>query len=235
MQQYTHTHICKLRVCMWRWETKPVPVSSGSPFSISIPVFWCNPAFLLIQRDTCRSLVIFWPGRHRETLLLSKAKMKVYVHPFLLCDATWVWLDSESWARAALPRQETDGALEKWVFPCLKLRSALGLMLAGIQRASRVDKSAMVINNCRSRMFSYTFDPVLLFNPSPEHSSFILFSALWISFTVCALMSGGRHTLLLMFLTLYLLQSCFSTSFLHFFTPHPPHKGTALKKLLWKL
>ncbi len=149
-------------------------------------------------------------------MLLSKAKMKVYVHPFLLvCDVTWVCLDSESWARTALPRPKTDGALEKWVFPCLKLRLALGLMLAGIQRASHVDKSAMVINNCHThtRMFSYTFNPVLLFNPSPEHSSLILFSALWISFTVCALMSGGRHTLLLMFLTLYLLQACFSTFF----------------------
>lgn len=175
---------------MWRWETKPVPVSSTSPFSISIPVFWCNPAFLLIQRDTCRSLVIFWPGRHRETLLLSKAKMKVYVHPFLLvCDATWVCLDSESWARTALPRPITDGALEKWVFPCLKLRLALGLMLAGIQCTSRVDKSVMVINNCHthSRMFSYTFDPVLLFNPSPNtrpsfsfpRSGFLLQSVLW--------------------------------------------------------
>lgn len=75
---------------------------------------------------------------------------------------------------------KTDGALEKWVFPCLKLGLALGLMLAGIQHASRVDKWALVINNChrRSRMFSYTFDPVLHFNLSPEHSSLILFSAL---------------------------------------------------------
>lgn len=142
------------------------------------------------------------------------------------------------WASAALPRPKTNGALEKWVFPCLKLGLALGLMLAGIPHAFRVDKWVLVINNRhrRSRMFSYTFDPVVLFNPSPEHSSLILFSALWISFTVCALMSGGRHTLLLMFLTLYLLQACFSTSFLHlnFFTPLPSHSGTALGKL-WKL
>ncbi len=91
LQEYTntHTHICKLRVCMWRWETKPVPVSSRSLFSISIPVFWCNPTLLLIHRDTCRSLVIFWPGRHRETLLLSKAKMKVYVQPL----PTSLWCD----------------------------------------------------------------------------------------------------------------------------------------------
>lgn len=148
----------------------------------------------------------------------------MFTHFLLICDATW----------AALPRPKTDGALEKWVFPFLKLGLTLGLMLAGISHASRVDKLALVINNChrRSRMFSYTFDPVVLFNPSPEHSSFILFSTLWISFTVCALMSGGRHTLLLMFLALYLLQACFSTSFLHFFTPHPPHLGRALGKLL---
>lgn len=95
-----HTHNYKLRVCLQRWEAEQVPVSSGSLSSISTPVFWCNPAARLIQRDTCRSLVSsFCPGSQRKTLLLSKAKIKSWRSPFfpLICNMTWFWLVSEKW------------------------------------------------------------------------------------------------------------------------------------------